>query len=85
VESYIYFNAGWRVAEKLEHYPVKCDFYVESVAYILEKYTAVPESDEEKLSLIRDRINVISRMQVTLVKKRGDLSLNPPSTTLILE
>jgi hypothetical protein len=65
--SFLYLNKQWRVDNKLDHYDVTCDFDF-SYGYVL-----TPEwqnrSQESQAFAMRHYINVISDIQVMLVKR----------------
>ncbi|HSW90469.1 MAG TPA: hypothetical protein VLF64_00560 [Candidatus Saccharimonadales bacterium] len=65
--SFLYLNKQWRADNKLSHYPVACDFDF-SYGYILS-----PEwqnrNQETQLFAIQHYINVVSDIQVQLVKR----------------
>jgi len=65
--SFLYLNKQWRADNKLGHYPVACDFDF-SYGYILS-----PEwqnrNQETQLFAIQHYINVVSDIQVQLVKR----------------
>jgi hypothetical protein len=65
--SFLYLNKQWRVDNKLTHYPVKCDF---DFTY---GYSVAPEwqnrSEESRAFAIQHYINVVSDIQVMLIKR----------------
>ena len=65
--SFLYTNKQWRLDNKLDHYPISCDFDF-SYAYIVS-----PEwqqrNEEVRGFAIRNYINAVSDIQVTLVKR----------------
>jgi SAM-dependent methyltransferase len=65
--SFLYFNAEWRKTNKLDHYPVKCDFDFQY------GYSFYPEwanrSDESRQFAIKHYMNVVSDIHVTLTKR----------------
>ncbi|MCA9337522.1 hypothetical protein KC951_02325 [Candidatus Saccharibacteria bacterium] len=65
--SFLYLNKQWREDNKLTHYPVKCDFDF-SYGYIV-----APEwqnrSEETQAFAIRNYINAVSDIRVTLIKR----------------
>ena len=65
--SFLYLNKDWRVANKLDHYDVSCDFDF-SYGYVLD-----PEwqnrSQEAQAFAMKHYINVITDIQVMLVKR----------------
>ena len=65
--SFLYLNKEWRVTNKLDHYPVSCDF---DFSY---GYSITPDwqnrSEESRAFAIQHYINVVTDIQVMLVKK----------------
>jgi hypothetical protein len=65
--SFLYVNKQWRKDNKLEHYPVSCDFDF-SYGYVLS-----PEwqnrSQETQAFAIQHYMNVVTDIQVQLVKR----------------
>jgi hypothetical protein len=65
--SFLYLNKQWRIDNKLEHYPVACDF---DFTYA---YSLSPEwqtrSQEAQTFAIQHYINVVSDISVQLVKR----------------
>jgi len=65
--SFLYLNKKWREENKLDHYPVTCDFDF-SYGYIL-----APEwqtrSQESQAFAMKHYINVITDIQVQLIKR----------------
>lgn len=65
--SFLYCNKQWRVDNKLDHYPVECDFDF-TYGYVL-----TPEwqnrSQEAQAFAMKHYINVITDIQVVLVKR----------------
>lgn len=66
-QSFLYLNKQWRIDNKLDHYPVSCDFDF-SYGYILE-----PEwqnrNQEAQAFAIKHYNNVVTDIQVQLVKR----------------
>ena len=66
--SFYYYNKEWRKANKLDHYPITCDFDFHVSGYML-----FPEwqsrSEEAKMFAIKHYTNVIMDMQVLLTKR----------------
>lgn len=69
-QSFLYFNKQWRIDNKMDHYPVSCDFDF-SYGYIL-----TPEwqnrSQDTQMFAIAHYINVVSDIQVQLVKRPAE-------------
>lgn len=65
--SFLYLNKQWRIDNKLDHYPVSCDFDF-SYAYIMS-----PEwqnrSQEAQTFAIQHYMNVVTDIQVQLIKR----------------
>jgi len=65
--SFLYINKQWRVDNKLDHYPVTCDF---DFNY---GYSVSPEwqnrSDESRTFAIKHYNNVVTDIQVQIVKR----------------
>jgi hypothetical protein len=66
-QSFLYLNKQWRIDNKLDHYPVSCDFDF-TYGYIL-----TPEwqnrSQEAQSFAIQHYLNVVTDIQVQLVKR----------------
>lgn len=75
--SYLYFNRGWREANRLNHYPIHCDFdFVPS--YMLDLTTGVGQWNEERRGFaMRHHWNIISDLQVVLTKHELDCTRAP--------
>lgn len=65
--TFLYFNKGWRVANKLEHYPIVSDFDF-APAYILDG-VIVQRSEETRTFWMKHYANVINDIQVVLTKR----------------
>jgi len=65
--SFLYVNKQWRIDNKLDHYPVQCDFDF-SYGYVL-----APEwqtrSQESQAFAIKHYNNVVTDIQVQLIKR----------------
>lgn len=65
--SFLYLNKGWREANRLDHYPISCDF---DFTY---GYVILPEwqnrSQESQAFAIQHYSNVVSDIQVMLTKR----------------
>jgi hypothetical protein len=65
--SFLYLNKQWRIDNRLDHYPITCDFDF-SYGYVVS-----PEwqnrSQEAQTFAIQHYINVVSDIQVTLTKR----------------
>lgn len=65
--SFLYLNKQWRIDNKLDHYPVKCDFDF-SYAYNISPEWA-NRNEETRSFAIRNYVNAVSDIIVTIVKK----------------
>jgi SAM-dependent methyltransferase len=65
--SFLYLNKQWRIDNRLDHYPITCDFDF-SYGYVVS-----PEwqnrSQETQTFAIQHYINVVSDIQITLTKR----------------
>jgi hypothetical protein len=65
--SFLYVNKQWRIDNKLDHYPVSCDF---DFSY---GYSITPNwqnrSEEARAFAIQHYINVVTDISVTLIKR----------------
>lgn len=65
--SFLYYNKDWRVANKLDHYPITADFDF-SYGYNISTDWANRAEDARNFA-IRHYTNVVNDIQVVLVKK----------------
>lgn len=69
--SFLYFNKGWREQNKLDHYPITCDFD------FTFGYGVSPEwqtrNQETRDFAVRNYVNAISDIYVTLIKRAKNL------------
>ena len=65
--SYLYLNKKWREDNKLDHYPVKCDFDY-SYAYNLDP-SLVNRNQEYQMNAVRTQNNAAGDIIVTVVKR----------------
>lgn len=65
--SFLYLNKEWRTNNKLDHYPVKCDFDF-FYNYAIDP-SIVQRNDEYRSNAIRTQINAVTDIVVTLVKR----------------
>ncbi len=65
--SFLYLNKQWRIDNKLDHYPVSCDFDF-TYGYILSPEWQT-RSQEAQLFAIQHYINVVTDVQVQLIKR----------------
>jgi hypothetical protein len=65
--TFLYYNKDWRIMNKLDHYPIHCDF---DFAY---GYDLTPDwaarSEDARNFAIRHYINVVNDIHVTLTRK----------------
>lgn len=66
--SYLYWNKKWRVENKLDHYPIKCDFDF-NVYYVWQDGTVANKNEETRSFYIDKYWNVVADLMVDLVKK----------------
>jgi SAM-dependent methyltransferase len=66
--SYFYWNKKWREENKLDHYPIKCDFDFMPY-YVFQDMTFAGKSDEVKFFSIDKYWNVVADMIVDMVKR----------------
>lgn len=66
--SYLYWDKKWREANKLDHYPIKCDFEF-NIFYTWQDVT-IPNKNEETRNFSIDKYwNVVADMIVDLKKR----------------
>jgi len=65
--TFLYYNKDWRKANKLDHYPITCDFDF-SLGYMFAPEWA-SRSEEAKQFAIKHYTNVVTDLQVNLIKK----------------
>jgi SAM-dependent methyltransferase len=65
--TFLYYNKDWREANKLDHYPIKCDFDY-SYGYDFTPDWAM-RSEESKAFAVRHYTNVVMDIQAVLIKK----------------
>lgn len=65
--SFLYFNKGWRDANKLNHYLGKCDFDF-TYGYLADQETAA-KSQETQVFYIKHYLNAVNDLQVNLTKR----------------
>jgi SAM-dependent methyltransferase len=66
--SYFYWDKNWRELNKLDHYPIKCD-YEFNIFYSWQDPTVANKNEETKLFMIDKYWNVVADMIVDLVKR----------------
>ena len=65
--SFIYYNKDWRVQNKLDHYPITCDFDF-TYGYAFNPAWQNRSEDARNFALVH-YINVVSDIQVVMKKK----------------
>jgi hypothetical protein len=65
--SFLYLNKQWRVDNKLDHYPVSCDFDF-TYGYILSPAWQ-QRNQETQAFAVQSYLNSVNDIQVTLVKR----------------
>jgi hypothetical protein len=65
--TYLYFNKEWRKSNRLDHYPVKCDFNF-SNGYGLDQ-DVMNRSSETQQFWFKHYLNVIPDLHATLIKR----------------
>lgn len=68
--TWYYFNAEWRAMQKLDHYPVKCDFDVEVITASYNEPWNL-KSEEARQFAMMHYWNVVSDLTVTLKAKKS--------------
>lgn len=65
--TFLYANKGWREQNKLDHYPIKCDFDY-SYGYAIDPVWAM-KSEEARAFAIKHYTNVVNDIIVTMTKR----------------
>jgi hypothetical protein len=65
--SFLYLNKQWRIDNKLEHYPVSCDFDF-TYGYILNQQWQTRHQEAQSFA-VGNYINAVSDIQIMLVKR----------------
>ena len=65
--TFLYFVEGWRIDNKLTHYPITCNFNW-SYGYALDPEIAATKSEGYQTERTRFNINVVNDIHVTLTK-----------------
>lgn len=68
--TFYYFNAEWRAAQRLDHYPVECDWEVVSVVAAWNEPWNL-KSEEAQQFAMRHYLNCISDLTVILRARKG--------------
>lgn len=66
--SYFYWDKKWRELNKLDHYPIKCD-YEFNIYYSWQDPTVANKNEETRMFMIDKYWNVVADMIVDLVKR----------------
>lgn len=66
--SYFYWDKSWRELNKLDHYPIKCDFEF-NIYYSWQDPTAANKNEETRMFMVDKYWNVVADMIVDLVKR----------------
>jgi SAM-dependent methyltransferase len=66
--SYFYWDKSWREANKLDHYPINCDFEF-NIYYIWQDPTVASKNEETRTFNIDKYWNVVADMIVDMVKR----------------
>lgn len=68
--TFYYFQRSWRELQRLDHYPVKCDWEVESItAFWNEPWNL--KSEEAKQFAMRHYFNAVSDLNVVLKARKS--------------
>jgi SAM-dependent methyltransferase len=66
--SYFYWDKKWREMNKLDHYPINCDFEF-NIYYIWQDPTVASKNEETRMFNIDKYWNVVADMIVDMVKR----------------
>lgn len=66
--SYFYWDKKWREMNKLDHYPINCDFEF-NIYYVWQDPTVANKSEETRMFNIDKYWNVVADMMVDLKKR----------------
>ncbi len=66
--SYFYWDKSWREMNKLDHYPINCDFEF-NIYYVWQDGTVVNRSEETRTFWVDKYWNVVADMVVDLIKR----------------
>lgn len=69
--TFLYANKGWRVQNKLDHYPVQADFDF-TYGYALDPEYAV-RTTEVQTNAVKHYINAVSDIDVTMTKRAPEV------------
>lgn len=70
--SFIYFNKEWRKLNKLEHYPITCDFDF-AYGYALDPELTVRNTDWQQFA-VKHYLQSVNDLQATLTKRGKSLT-----------
>lgn len=73
--TWYYFNAEWRAMQKLDHYPVVCDFEIETITAAYNEPWNLKSEEARQFAMLH-YFNVISDLTVILKAKKPE-----PGTT----
>lgn len=65
--SFVYFNKNWRVKNKLDHYPIHCDFDY-SYGYVMPAEWGKKGQAEQKFATDH-YLNVVLDLQISLIRR----------------
>lgn len=66
--SYFYWDKNWREANKLDHYPINCDFEF-NIYYVWQDPTVANRNEDTRTFMIDKYWNVVADMIVDMVKR----------------
>ncbi len=66
-QSFLYFNRAWRIANKLDHYPIHCSFDFEC-QYVFNPDVTFPNKNAQAQGL-RHYLNVVDDLNTVLTKR----------------
>lgn len=66
--SYLYWDKKWREANKLDHYPIKCD-YEFSIYYLWQDPTIANKNEETRTFSVDKYWNIVADMLVDMKKR----------------
>jgi predicted SAM-dependent methyltransferase len=66
--SYLYWDKNWREQNKLDHYPIKCDFEF-NIFYAWQDPTVANKNEETRYFYVDKYWNIVADMIVDMVKR----------------
>jgi predicted SAM-dependent methyltransferase len=66
--SYFYWDKKWRDMNKLDHYPINCDFEF-NIYYVWQDGTVANKNEETRMFMIDKYWNVVADMIVDMIKR----------------